>query len=210
MSDLMEVTAGGRKIATARGRLPWEVPRQVQSRGAALQSRGAPRLDTAHEDPQDLPDARGPAVGSTGSGMRSGMRIEVPASTGANGSGPLSAPPAVGVGYYSGGNVTPVDDEYGDGGHTPKSPQEQRHLSGQDKVSLWLPSGSSTAVDVSSDSFSSASSVGRPGSSRRGRPTCGMGGMGGVGDPPSPTMEMGGGPRESLKLLKRRQGPQCG
>ena len=95
-SDLMEFTAGGRKIATSKGRLPWDMPgpgggarEGVASRGKAGRSTAPPLLEVTHEGHEMLPStksslsAREPRAG--------GMRIEVPP-LGTGGNGPLSAP----------------------------------------------------------------------------------------------------------------------
>jgi len=192
-NDLSEVTAGGRKIRTAAaGRLPWEIPRAVPSRG------NGPRLDTAHEVPskaecsRSLRDSRG-------------MRIEVPASGCGNGQGPLTAPPNlgspfIGVDALAAGlsGAYSLDGEAADAPFgakgPPVSPRDQRYLSEQEKVNLWLPGAS---VDASVDSVPAG-----------GLRSCRANAV----SPQSPRTEgpdsPAAGARDSLKLLKRRQGGQ--
>jgi hypothetical protein len=121
--DLMEVTAGGRRIATSRGKLPWE-PRSasVGSRHSIVSSRCGARtlsisslpLGTAHEEADaeaeqgkliDLQERLRAERGVSASGARSagkvdgsigGVRIEVPAKDA--GIGSLSRQNLIGMG----------------------------------------------------------------------------------------------------------------
>ena len=223
-SDLMEFTAGGRRIATSKGRLPWDkaVPKRegVASRGrpAAAQP---PLLEDAgeHELPPDRPSslsAREPRTSA------SAMRIEVPQQSMA--AGPLSAPPQV---VHGNGNSTPgVDDDTGTfltGGEISSNGNGGYDQLGQKKTALWLPERSGAEAPgaeapsarpvVPLPSRHRSAGANNPGAGGGNGPMLGLpGGLPGggpviSGGPLTGSFDGGSGPRDSLKLLKRRQNP---
>ena len=196
-SDLLEATAGGRKIATSKGRLPWDMPARegVASRGKGRPNAVAPPLlEVAHEDhempaPSSL-SAREPRQAAH-------MRIEVP--SGCVGAGPLSAPSSVApaAAGINGNGVAPMPGQYEDEfdalgrgiGYMSgtASPHRELELGEQEKIQLWLPER------VGADA--PAEGMARPVPARR----TASGGSGAL------TGSFDAGPRDSLKLLKRRQ-----
>ena len=96
----MEFTAGGRnkKIATSKGRLPWDMPgpggggrEAVASRGKAARSGGAPpMLEVTHEE-EGMPPQQQSSLSAREPRQGGHMRIDVPPA-GCGGAGPLSAP----------------------------------------------------------------------------------------------------------------------
>ena len=149
-SDLVEVTAGGRKIATSKGRLPWDMPARegVASRGKGRPNAVAPPLlEVAHEMPAPSSlSAREPRQAAH-------MRIEVPSSS--VGAGPLSAPSSVAPaaagsnGSCGGNGVAPMPGQYEDEFDSlgrgvgymsgTASPHRELELGEQEKIQLWLP-----------------------------------------------------------------------
>ena len=195
-SDLMEFTAGGRKIATSKGRLPWDMRSAggregVVSRGKAGRPAQPPLLEVANEE-HDLPppssmSAREPRGSSH-------MRIELP--LGSVGAGPLSAPSCVAqqaVGMGTNGGVTWEEDASGDGTGArgagfsgTASPHRELELGEQQKIQLWLPERLGAEAPA-------PDGIARPVAARR------------AANGPLASSYDAAGPHNQLKLLKRRQ-----
>jgi len=198
-SDLLEFTAGGRRIATSKGRLPWETTGRdgVASRGKpGPRAAPPPLLEVAHEG-EGSSEHEMPPTSLSARDTRA-IRIEVPAAHCA--SGPLSAPSYLHA--HGGGGAHWGED--GDGlplrvtpspsmaGLSDVSPMDR-----EQKIQLWLPER------IGADGAPSMSAP-RPTASRRAQ----AGGASGGGDSLSSSFDSVGGdvgPRDSLKLIKRRQ-----
>ena len=120
----MEFTAGGRnkKIATSKGRLPWDMPgpggggrEAVASRGKAARSGGAPpMLEVTHEE-EGMPPQQQSSLSAREPRQGGYMRIDVPPA-GCGGAGPLSAP-SVSIHGSSGRDANGAPTRGGNGGY---------------------------------------------------------------------------------------------
>ena len=233
VSDLLEFTAGGRRIATFKGRLPWEQPHTnrdgVASRGKPGRVTAPPLLEVAHEGTaeHELP----PPSLSAREVRQSQMRIEVP--SGACSGGPLSAPALVTPNMS--GAATPSAGNGGTGscvslhGHweeegadpipaarVPLSPSMAglSGLSGPASPQREMELGEQQKIQlwlperVGADAPPAAVNVARPMPSRRA--AAGSGGNSLTSSFDSTGSFDGVGLRDSLKLLKRRQQPAGG
>lgn len=227
-ADLMETTAGSRRIATCgRGRLPWEatsdghkLPR-ANSLGLSVLAEGmdegrpGQRASTSHAEERP--------GGGFGSRRGGGMRIELPsdaASDSLTGLGPLSAPSAFNDARASPTPISPAESEsWGPPSPMHSPTKADALLVAMERDMASRRSGGSTSPVPSGDSPVGSPASSSPLGARSGRDKVGMwlpaarvaGKAPGATRPPRPGGDVGGEPSapaaDALQLLKRRQAP---
>ena len=216
-SDLSEVTAGGRRIATSRNKLPWEpvsAPRSGtggSSRHSATGSRCSNRASSISGiDRHSISEAPDEAAMGEGAILQDrrirqergasalGMRIEVPASLVGGVPGPLSAPT----------EQAPWRSNYGRGGGGPGGVGGDHPFNGDSFADAMR--GLGVGVDSDPRSDLDGLGFGAVGPSGRGTPTPSMGGAG--SGPGSPQRELLGGEQAKIRmwLPEGGQGPTGG